>query len=257
MQILLASAKTMREYCKPTGLTLSQPRFQSTAVRFAKELGRFDGARLSELFSCSLRIGEQNRERFRLFGTDEAEIMPAILAYNGQAYKYLKADLLDQDELLWADSHLWISSMLYGMLRPLNGINTYRMEGGFGLISTEKKKIAEYWRPHLTDLLIESTLADDGILIYLDTEEYRKMFDWKRVTAAIPTIIEPQFNVIVNGKRTTQAVWAKSCRGAMARYIISNRIEDVAELRGFACCGFSFLEQKEDNMIFCKGVTNI
>jgi len=252
MQILLASAKIMKERCKSAGIAPHSPLFQNQALALAEDLCHCNAVELSQMFSCSPAIGEQNCQRFEVFGTDEAEIMPAILAYWGQAYKHLRADLMETEDLLWADSHLWISSCLYGLLRPLDGINTYRMEGGFSLPSTGGKKVFEFWRPLLTDTLIESVKADDGILVYLDTEEFRTLFDWKRVVAEIPTIIEPEFHVLKNGKLTTPSVWAKTCRGAMTRFIIENRIANPVRLKDFSYEGFSFREEKDSAYIFVR-----
>lgn len=245
MQIILASAKIMRERarskCCPE-IIPGEPRFLKQARMLASELARKSGGQLSELFSCSAAIGEQNRQRFQIFGSDEAEIMPAILTYYGQAYKHLDAETLSAEDLEWANSHLWISSCLYGLLRPLDGINTYRMEGGFTMESTAGERVNDFWKPLLTDLLIESVKADDGVLIYLDTEEFRALFNWKRVLAEI-TVIEPEFHIIKNGKLTTPAVWAKTCRGAMTRYIIEHRLTDPAQLTNFSYKGFAFSEQ--------------
>jgi len=239
MQFILASAKTMRERCPDMGVTAGEPRFQEKAVAMATDLARMSAAELSERFSCSPAIGEQNRQRFSRFGTDDAELMPAALAYNGQAYKHLRADLMSSHELEWADDHMWISSCLYGLLRPLDGINPYRMEGGFALPATGGLKVFEFWRPLLTELLISSVKEDDGILIYLDTEEFRTLFDWKKVISEI-CVIEPEFHAMKNGRLTTPSVWAKTCRGAMARFIIENRISDPEELLSFSYEGYAF-----------------
>lgn len=101
-------------------------------------------------------------------------------------------------------------------------------------------KVSEFWRPLLTDALIESVNADDGILIYLDTEEFRQLFDWKRVVKEVRGIIEPSFHVLKNGKHTTPSVWAKTCRGAMTRFLIENRASEVAKLREFSYEGFKY-----------------
>ena len=246
MQVILASAKIMKERVPSRGITPTEPLFQRQATMLAGELARMSGNRLSELFNCSAAIGRENKERFALFGTDMAEIMPAILTYYGQAYKHLKAESLTNEDLEWANSHLWISSCLYGLLRPLNGIQTYRMEGGFPMNATGGLKVNEFWRPLLTNLLIESVKADDGILIYLDTEEFRSLFNWKRVAAEIQ-VIEPKFQVLKNGRLTSQAVWAKSCRGAMARYIIEERITNPLQLANFNHCGFSLSDSPENS----------
>jgi len=242
----------MKERCKSAGIAPHPPLFQKQALAMAEDLCHCTAMELSQMFSCSPAIGEQNRQRFEVFGTDEAEVMPAVLAYWGQAYKHLRADLMETEDLLWANKHLWISSCLYGLLRPLDGINTYRMEGGFSLPSTGGKKVFDFWRPLLTETLIESVKADDGILVYLDTEEFRTLFDWKRVIAEVPTIIEPEFHVLKDGKLTTPSVWAKTCRGAMSRFIIENRIAEPSRLKDFSYEGFSFHEEIEGAYIFLR-----
>ena len=252
MQILLASAKLMRESSAETGLPLSRPRFQDQAESFARELGRFSVEHLGELFSCSGKIAALNKSRFQIFGTDEAELMPAILAYNGQAYKHLRVDIMTREDLLWANAHLFISSCMYGLLRPLDVINQYRMDGSFALAacgdkadSAPVRKVNEFWRPLLTDVLIEEVRRDDGVLLYLDTEEFRSLFDWKRVSGELH-IIEPSFHIAKTDsssgalRLTTPSVWAKTCRGAMARYVICERISNPALLEAFSYEGFGF-----------------
>jgi len=247
MQIILASAKIMRERCPNTGIRITEPLFQQQALQLALDLSHKTANDLSELFSCSPAIGEQNRQRFAIFGTDEAELMPAVLAYYGQAYKHLKADTLSPLDLDWANDHLWISSCLYGLLRPYDGINTYRMEGGFSLPSTNGQKVNDFWKERLTDTLINATKADDGILIYLDTEEFRSLFNWKKVIEEI-TVIEPEFHVLKQEakhptKLTTPSVWAKTCRGAMTRFIIENRITSPDDLKAFSYEGFTYSDE--------------
>ena len=99
--------------------------------------------------------------------------------------------------------------------------------------------MSDFWKSRLTDLLIESVLADDGILIYLDTDEYRALFDWKRVISRV-RVIEPVFHVSKGDKLTTPAVWAKTCRGAMTRYIIENKITDTEDINSFNVNGFQY-----------------
>lgn len=219
MQIILASAKIMRECSPVPELIPGTPAFIDIAMRIASEMSRMTAGEIASAFRCSDAIGELNRRRFNVFGTDEAEVMPAIMAYYGQAYKHLLADTLSMDELEWADGHLWISSCLYGLLRPFDGISQYRMESDLRLKSTEGKKITDFWRPMLTEMLIDSVKADDGVLVYLDTEEFRSLFDWKMVLSEI-RVIEPGFHVMKGGRVTTPSVWAKTCRGAMARFLI-------------------------------------
>jgi cytoplasmic iron level regulating protein YaaA (DUF328/UPF0246 family) len=130
------------------------------------------------------------------------------------------------------------------MLRPLDKISLYRMEGN---IEYNGDTIFNFWKPRLTDLLIDSVKADDGILVNLASEEMKSLFDWKRVSAEVK-VIEPEFMVQKNGKLKTIVVYAKSCRGAMTRFIIKNRPTQPAELQSFEYEGFHFTAEYGDEM---------
>jgi len=170
---------------------------------------------------------------------EDTEKLPAILAYHGQAYKHLKAETLTADDLHYSQQHLWITSFLYGMLRPLDGILPYRMEGHVELASGAGENMFGFWKCRLTDLLIDAVKADDGILVHLATEEYQHLFDWQRVRREV-RIVQPLFYVRKGDNLKMQAVWAKTCRGAMTRFIIEHRISTPADLNAFSYEGFAF-----------------
>ena len=161
------------------------------------------------------------------------------MAYNGQAYKHLRAKSLTTEDLEFAQKHLWITCFLYGLLRPMDGIVPYRMEHCATLQSTHNRPINQFWKDKLTDFLISQTKADDGILIHLSTEEYEHLFNWRRVCEEL-TVIQPLFYVRQEKGLKMQAVWAKSCRGAMTRFIIKERITKPENLNAFAYEGFEF-----------------
>ena len=236
MQILLANAKIMFE--KADRKPISVPLFQSVANDLAKEMAMMNVEELARQLDCSSKIAMTNWKRYHDFMA--AEKMPAILAYNGQAYKHLHASSLSEESLEYAQKHLWITCFLYGLLRPLDGIVPYRMEHCVSLEATNDKPINQFWKDKLTDVLIDSVKADDGILIHLSTEEYEHLFDWKRVCKEIK-VIQPLFYVRQkDGRLKMQAVWAKSCRGAMVRYILNNQLLTPEELAGFSYEGFEY-----------------
>jgi hypothetical protein len=185
---------------------------------------------LAKQLDCNKKIAAENWRRYQNFFL--ANKMPAILAYNGQAYKHLKANTLSEDDLLFAQNHLWITCFLYGLLRPMDGIVPYRMEHCVKLNVTNMAPINQYWKNILTDTLISSVKEDDGVLIHLSTEEYEHLFDWKRVYNEVK-VIQPLFYVRKGQDLKMQAVWAKSCRGAMVRYIIHNKLTSPMDINGF------------------------
>lgn len=236
MQILLANAKIMFE--KVEGEVVSTPLFQAVADEMATEMALMDIDELARQLDCSRKLAAENWKRYQDFHI--AEKRPALLAYNGQAYKHLRASSLSQEALAFGQKHLWITCFLYGLLRPLDGIVPYRMEHCVSLEMTSQRPVNQFWKDKLTDTLIASVKADDGILVHLSTEEYEHLFDWKRVMKEV-TVIHPLFYVRQgNGRLKMQAVWAKSCRGAMVRYILENSISSPEELRSFSYEGFEY-----------------
>ena len=236
MQILLANAKIM--YDRADREPLSTPLFQSVADRLAAEMAQMDVDELARQLDCSRKLAAENWKRYQEFSC--ADTMPAMLAYNGQAYKHLKANTLSSDAMEFAQEHVWITCFLYGLLRPMDAIVPYRMEHCVTLEATHDKPVSQFWKDKLTDVLIESVKADDGILVHLSTEEYEHLFDWKRVMEEVK-VVHPLFYVRqANGSLKMQAVWAKSCRGAMVRFILQNRITNPEELRAFSYEGFEY-----------------
>ena len=239
MQIILASVKIMNDKLKSVpDISLSTPRFQNEAETFARDMAQYSTDTIAEMLGCSQQIAAQNKLRFMQFFEDKPKL-PAILAYHGQAYKHLKAESLTADDLNYSQRKLWITSFLYGLLRPLDGILPYRMEGLVELPSGEGKNMFGFWKSRLTDMLIDSVKTDGGILIHLATEEYQHLFDWQRVRKEV-RIIQPLFYVRKGNNLKIQAVWAKTCRGAMTRFIIENRITTPDDLSTFSYEGFDY-----------------
>ena len=249
MQIILASAKIMNDKLKSVpDMSLSTPRFQNEADAFVRDMSQYSAETIAEMLGCSQQIAVQNRLRFMQFldepsgrdeRFDEKPKLPAILAYHGQAYKHLKAETLNVDDLNYSQEKLWITSFLYGLLRPLDGILPYRMEGHVELPSGAGQNMFGFWKSRLTDVLIDAVKADDGILLHLATEEYQHLFDWQRVRREV-RIIQPLFYIRKGSELKIQAVWAKTCRGAMTRFIIENRITNPEDLNAFSYEGFAY-----------------
>jgi cytoplasmic iron level regulating protein YaaA (DUF328/UPF0246 family) len=263
MQIILASAKIMnvsikREQSKPVcsverekrgmksndkvksspDISLSSPRFQNEADSFAKDMAQYSTDTIADMLGCSRQIAAQNRLRYMNFFGDTPKL-PAILAYHGQAYKHLKADTLNVDDLNYSQEKLWITSFLYGLLRPLDAILPYRMEGNVELPSGEGQNMFAFWKSRLTDILIDAVKADGGTLVHLATEEYQHLFDWQRVRKEV-RIVQPLFYIRKGSELKIQAVWAKTCRGAMTRFIIENCIDKPEDLCAFGYEGFTY-----------------
>ena len=186
----------------------------------ALEMGELSVEELAKVIPCNEKIALENKLRYQDFFNDEA-FLPALLAYYGQAYKCLKAQEYSQDDFSYADKHLWITSFLYGLLRPLDLIHPYRLEGKAKLPSAEGKNMFAYWKPYLTDILVDAVKADDGILVQVQ-------------------VIQPLFMVDQGSRLKAVSVYAKSCRGAMTSFILRNQLAKPEEFLAFEYDGFNY-----------------
>ncbi|MFC2494416.1 MAG: YaaA family protein [Prevotella sp.] len=255
MQIILSSAKLMNAVTKMEQNKYTVPLFQNKAESFALELAQHSIEELKQELKCSTSLAQVAKQNFIDFFNQENKL-PAILAYNGQAYKCLKAHTLTNSDMEFANKHLWILSFLYGMLRPDNLIHPYRLEGKVVLEASSGRSIFDFWKPLLTDVLIDSVKADDGVLLHLSTEEYQHIFDWKRILNEV-TVVQPLFKVFDGTRLKNITVYAKSCRGAMARYVLQNKITDPKRLIGFEYEGFTFSSESSLSNNLPKGVTEL
>lgn len=239
MQILLAPAKLMID--SPSDCPLNgchTPVFQSDADKIAACMCNYSVSELADMLNINKEIAISARQRYNDF-FDTSACRAAITRYDGIVFKKIDAASLNDEQLEFADTHINICSFLYGLLRPLDSVNPYRLEGDVTLPCIGGISIFEYWQSRLTDALIKRTKADDGILVNLASDEMRRLFDWKRITKEL-TVISPTFKVEKGGKLRTIVVYAKMCRGAMTRYIISNMLTSPEALTDFTFEGFAY-----------------
>ena len=139
----------------------------------------------------------------------------------------------------YAQQHLNITSFLYGLLRPLDAIRRYRLEGDAVLPGHDDQTMFGYWQGRLTEAFLEKIHADDGILVNLASSEMKRLFDWKRIRREA-RIITPEFRIREGDRLKTIVVYTKMCRGEMTRHLIRNRIADPEMLKEFEWEGFRF-----------------
>lgn len=154
-------------------------------------------------------------------------------------FKRINPKDFSEDDFRYAQEHLLITSFLYGLLRPLDAIKNYRLEGDVKLPELGGMSFFDYWKPRLTDYFIEAIREQGGILINLASGEMKDLFDWEKVNREVQ-VITPEFHTWKNGKLATVVVYAKMCRGEMTRFILKNRIEQPEELKNFEWEGFRF-----------------
>lgn len=237
MITLLASAKTMRQATSPQDMGTTEPVFMDDARYMAVGMTRKTPETLAADFHCSMSIAAKTHQEYLdFFGGNTS---PALLAYNGQAFKCLHADNFRLADWAYAQQHLMIVSFLYGLLRPLDGIHAYRMEGNVRPYPDENDTPFNYWKDKLTDMLIQKVNEDDGILVHLATKEFERLFHWGRIERET-RLVQPLFLVDEGMRFRTVSMYAKGCRGAMARYIVQHRAVKPAKLNHFEFDGFRF-----------------
>ena len=244
MQIILSCAKDMTAESDRRPQLLTSPLFERDAKKGVMQLANYTTEDIARLLKCNAKIAAQNKLRYLAF-LEGGPTLQAALSYTGVAYRHLKAGEMTDDDYAFANRHLWITSFLYGLLRPMDGIHNYRLEGNVRLPDNNGQSMFDYWKPRLTDVLIDAIKADDGILIHDATEEMTRLFDWKRIKKEVK-VVEPQFLVRTDKGVKVVTVYAKMCRGAFARYIITNRIKEQSALEQFEYEGFTLDEAYTD-----------
>lgn len=219
------------------------PRFEAEAVRTALEMSQYTASQLAELLRVNAKIAAENRLRFHDFCSEHNRSVPALCAYTGAVFKRISPQDFTEDDFEFVQDHLRISSFLYGLLRPLDVIRPYRLEGDVRLPEKGGNTLFDYWKPLLTDLFIDEIKHRGGVLVYLASGEMKGLFDWKRVEREV-RVITPDFQVLKGGKPQTVVIYAKMCRGEMVRYIVKNRIRQPADLKAFRWEGFALNEAR-------------
>lgn len=209
------------------------------ARRLAAELATLPTDELAQLLRVNRHIAAENHLRYRRFHDSDTPALPALAAYTGIVFKRIAPASFSAADLEYAQEHLNITSFLYGLLRPLDAIRRYRLEGDAVLPGHDDQTMFGYWQGRLTEAFLEKIHADDGILVNLASSEMKRLFDWKRIRREA-RIITPEFRIREGDRLKTIVVYTKMCRGEMTRHLIRNRIADPEMLKEFEWEGFRF-----------------
>ena len=233
MLVMISCAKTMREDAGNGNFPKStQPQFMAEACNNAAQLAELSVDELSDILHVNNNIAADNKLRYLEFSVPGKNGMPALLSYDGIVFKRIAPENFSAEDLAYAQRHLLITSFLYGLLRPMDEILPYRLEGNVKLPDNGGMTMFEYWRGKLTDILIDRVNESGGTLCNLASSEMKNLFDWRRVAKSV-RIITPEFKVEKNGKMRTIVIYAKMMRGEMTRFILRNRISDPEQLKEF------------------------
>lgn len=254
MLILLSCAKTMVGTTNVKVPFLTQPIYQKEANDIAMEMSQFTIDDLQAILKINNKLASDNFRRYQNFLSPDNLRIPSLCAYTGIVFKKLNPKDFTSDDFEYAQNHLRLTSFCYGLLRPLDNIVPYRLEGSVKLSNQGGQTLFDYWRNILTDLFIADIKKAGGILCNLASDEMKSLFDWNRVEREV-RVITPIFQVWKNDKLSTIVVYTKMMRGEMARYILKNKIEDVESLLNFEAEGFRYdgASSDEKALLFTLG----
>ncbi|MFT6311318.1 MAG: cytoplasmic iron level regulating protein YaaA (DUF328/UPF0246 family) [Porticoccus sp.] len=240
MLMVISPAKTL-DYESPLATTkTSQPRFLDQSQQLINQLQKLAPHDISSLMSVSDKIGTLNYDRFQTFQQpfDSNNARAAVLAFKGDVYTGMQAETFSPAEFTFAQKHLRILSGLYGLLRPLDLMQPYRLEMGTKFVNNGGKDLYQFWDNKITDLLNQD-IKDSGnkVLVNLASNEYFKSVQLKQLDADMVT---PVFKDYKNGKYKIISFYAKKARGMMAAYIIKNKIKKAEDIKDFTVDGYRF-----------------
>jgi uncharacterized protein len=240
MKIVISPAKSMDfERQLPTPL-FTEACFLSEAERLNKLLKKRSARSLSKLMSISDNLGRLNYERNQEWRLpfESSNARPAVYAFSGDVYRGMDIYNLPAKKIERLQNTLRIISGLYGILKPLDLIQPYRLEMGTRISVGVKKNLYEFWKKKITEALNEE-LEEEELFVNLASHEYFKAIDTK--TLKVPVII-PVFKDLKNGEFKTIMTFAKLARGYMTRYIIDTNASTIDDLKGFDYEGYGFSE---------------
>ncbi|MBS0545191.1 MAG: peroxide stress protein YaaA [Proteobacteria bacterium] len=256
MILVISPAKALDFETAPTTAVHSQPDFLDDAQALIEILRQRSPAEIAELMSLSDPLASLNVARYASWSRpfDRENAKQAVLAFNGDVYEGLSATTLSDADLAWAQDHLRILSGLYGVLRPLDLMQPYRLEMGTRLANPRGKDLYAFWGERITaelNGLLARETEDGGepVLLNLASDEYFKSVKAKAIKGRIVT---PVFEDWKAGRYKIISFYAKRARGLMSRFVIERRIDDIDALKAFDNEGYAFAADasEADKLVF-------
>ena len=253
MKIVLSPAKSLDFKSELPTSRGTQPVYLDTTAKINRKLSRMSKEDIGELMSISDKLADLNYMRYKDFEETHTKnnSRPAIYAFDGDVYSGLDAYTIPADKLDRLQDSLRILSGMYGILKPLDLIQPYRLEMGTSIGIERKNNLYEVWQKKITNSL-NNELKDDELFINLASKEYFKAIDTKKLKVPV---ITPVFKDLKNGKLKIISFFAKKARGAMVRYIIDEDVNSIEELKGFNYEQYRYSEsdsKKPDEFVFIR-----
>ncbi|MEL7072219.1 MAG: peroxide stress protein YaaA [Cyanobacteria bacterium J06581_3] len=253
MLMVISPAKSL-DYSGPNYPHFTVPAVLDRSETLVQQLSEYNPEQLSELMKISDKLAQLNHQRFQDFQTPftPENAKQALLVFDGDVYKDIDVKNYDDDDLSFAQAHLRILSGLYGILRPLDLMQPYRLEMGTKLATDKGKNLYEFWGDRLANLInAELEKQPEPCLVNLASNEYFKSINRKALNAKVLNIA---FKENKNGVYKIVAIYAKRARGMMVDFVIRNRIENPELMKGFDRDGYSFNAElsDENTWVFCR-----
>ena len=252
MKILLSPAKSLDFKSElPTSKT-SSICFEKEAQHLNSILKSKNPKELSDLMSISSKIAELNYERNHDWSLPftQKNARQAVYAFSGDVYRGLDSYSIDDDKIDYMQSTVRIISGLYGLLKPLDLIQPYRLEMGTKLSFDKNKNLYDYWRSRITQQL-NSELSENEPVLNLASNEYFKAIDSKVISSEI---YSANFKQLKDGNYKTIAIFSKKARGMMTRFIVDNNITEISDIKSFDYDGYRFHNElsAENELVFTR-----
>lgn len=243
MIVVISPAKTLDFEEKNSNLPMSEPRFLEKSQEIIDEIKNYDSYSLEKLMKISTKLATLNRDRYQIWTPSLDTAKQCILAFKGDVYRGLDVGSLTDSELFYANEHLRILSGLYGVLRPFDGINEYRLEMGTKLKVNDLKDLYEFWDRTLEESLIEELKNHNNkTIINLASHEYFKSVEGLMKSDKV-NVVTPIFKELRGDEYKIISFNAKKARGIMTRYIIQNEIQDIEDIKKLDVDGYLFNEE--------------
>jgi cytoplasmic iron level regulating protein YaaA (DUF328/UPF0246 family) len=252
MLFLLSPAKAL-DYDTPAHVAShTQPLFTRQSAELMEVLKTQSPQQISQLMKLSDKLSGLNVARYEAWSPKftAKNSKQAALAFNGDVYEGLDAKTLGESDLQWAQTHVCILSGLYGVLRPLDWMQPYRLEMGTALATARGKNLYQFWGSEIANYLNERAAADASpVVVNLASEEYFKVVDRK---ALKPRVVTCVFQELKAGQYKIISFMAKRARGLMVRYAIENKLDTVKKLESFNLEGYDFSPDvsEPDRLVF-------
>jgi len=254
MKIVISPAKSLDlESALPTNRT-TQPQFLEKAEKINSKLERKTKKDISELMNISDKLAELNYHRYREFSTpfSKENARPAIYTFAGDVFVGLDAYSIPIEKMDVLQDSLRILSGMYGILRPFDLMQPYRLEMGTKLAIDRKKDLYEFWKEDLTNKLNDE-LKEGELFLNLASVEYFKAIDAKNLKVPV---VSPVFKDLSKGKLKIVSFYAKKARGSMSRFAIDNNIKSLDDVKAFDRDGYLYSEEfteEELEPVFIRG----